>query len=83
MIDHPDLDLRTVDPGLHDLARERFAARKALGFVAFTDNDRALVFDNRFALRAAGYLVVLPPDVRPRRLLTLPEPIRPESAVTP
>ena len=51
-----DLDLRTVDPGLHDLARKRFAARDALGFVALTDNDRALrlVFDNRFALRAAG-----------------------------
>ena len=29
------------------------------------------------------YLVVLPPDVRPRRLPTLPEPIRPGSAVTP
>ena len=36
-----DLDLRTVDPGLHDLARKRFAARDALGFVALTDNDRA------------------------------------------
>jgi len=51
-----DLDLRTVDPGLHDLARKRFAARDALGFVALTDNDRALrlVLDNLFALRAAG-----------------------------
>ena len=29
------------------------------------------------------YLVMLPPDVRPRRLLTLPEPIRPGSAVAP
>ena len=29
------------------------------------------------------YLVMLPPDVRPRRLPTLPEPIRRRSAVTP
>ena len=192
------LNLRTVEPVLHDQAQEAFAAHDALGFVCSTDNHRALaiVFNNLFAagiyeqallealtgtrtnhhrwslgilmlllehadrdrLRAAGaplpgpgpftldrgvhgrgparkvsglhwtsspstaawfatrfaewgdahdpavfvvrvaasavrayvtnrgeedYLVVLPPDVRPRRLLTLPEPIRPGSAVAP
>jgi len=51
-----DLDLRTVRQLLHDQAREAFAARDALGFVCSTDNQRALalVFDNLFALRAAG-----------------------------
>ena len=50
------LNLRTVEPVLHDQAQEAFAAHDALGFVCSTDNHRALaiVFNNLFTLRAAG-----------------------------
>ena len=79
--------------GLRWTSSPSTAAWFATRFAEWGDAHDPAVFVVRVAASAVrayvtnrgeeDYLVVLPPDVRPRRLLTLPEPIRPESAVTP
>jgi len=79
--------------GLHWTSSPSTAARFATRFAEWGDAHDPAVFVVRVAASAVlayvtdrgedDYLVVLLPDVRPRRLLTLPEPIRSGSAVIP